>query len=56
MADQLVVMDEKNRALSTTSIDNEKGTQVGQSAECIDTVAELAYGTFLLPNHPETQY
>ena len=44
MATQTPVADEKDRAMSTTSIDNEKGQEIGQSAEWIDTVAERAYG------------
>lgn len=45
MEAQTVVVDEKSRNMSSTSIDNEKGHGVGQSAEWIDTVAERAYGT-----------
>lgn len=53
MATQTPVANEKNRAMSTTSIDNEKGQEIGQSAEWIDTVAERAYGMSVsqpLPN------
>jgi hypothetical protein len=47
MVSEAVVTDEKSRAMSISSIDNEKGQHVGQSAEWIDTVAERAYGTIL---------
>jgi hypothetical protein len=52
MATQPPFADEKDRAMSTTSIDNEKGQEVGQSAEWIDTVAERAYGMSISQSLP----